>query len=129
MLPRAVLLRRLRAPNAPTHLVSSLRPHRVAVGALRYSSSSPSSSETKPPSSKTLAEPEQQASWLTRKVESSPAAKKAFLGLAKALGYGSAKQLAARRAFVLYEKVAATRPEQDVAFWQNGALSYLEAGV
>lgn len=129
MLPRAVLLRRLRAPNASAHLLSSLRPQRLTSGALKFSSSAPTSNETKPSTSqsskvsKSVPESEQQASWLTRKVESSPAAKKVFLGLAKALGYGSPKQLAARRAFVLYEKIAATRPEGDVAFWQNGAVS------
>jgi len=64
---------------------------------------------------------EQPKSWLTRKVESSPAAKKVFLGIAKALGYGSPQQVAGRRAFLLYEKVAAVAPDQGKEFWQKGA--------
>lgn len=63
---------------------------------------------------------QQQKSWLTRKVESSPTAKKWFLKFTGLLGYGSPKQLAGRRAFILYEHVVATTPDQDTAFWQNG---------
>ncbi|KAF9443365.1 hypothetical protein P691DRAFT_737963 [Macrolepiota fuliginosa MF-IS2] len=62
---------------------------------------------------------EPQKSWLTRKVESSPEAKKWFLRLTALLGYGSPKQLAARRALVLYEHVVAVTPDHDRAFWQN----------
>jgi cytochrome b pre-mRNA-processing protein 3 len=73
---------------------------------------------------KNSGEPAQQPSWLTRQIESSPAAKNAFLGIAKVLGYGSPKQLAARRAFVLYEKIAAMKPDEDKAFWLNGELNF-----
>lgn len=67
-------------------------------------------------------EPEHK-SWLTRKVEDSPAAKKWFLGLTKLLGYGSPKQLAGRRAFVLYEHIVAAAPDQHPDFWKNGILA------
>jgi len=67
-------------------------------------------------------QPEQPSkSWLTQKIESSPAARKWFLTIAKGLGYDSPKQLAGRRAFVLYEHVAALTPDTSVTFWQKGA--------
>ena len=40
--------------------------------------------------------------------------------LAKTLGYGSPKQVAGRRAFVLYENVCALRPDEENVFWQRG---------
>lgn len=35
------------------------------------------------------------------------------------MGYGSPKQLAGRRAFVLYERIIAATPDTDTEFWQN----------
>jgi len=70
--------------------------------------------------SSTPAPPSPQKNWLTRLVESSPTAMKIFLKYTNALGYGSPKQLAGRRAFVLYEKVCAVKPDEDRGFWQNG---------
>ncbi|XP_006455853.1 hypothetical protein AGABI2DRAFT_187987 [Agaricus bisporus var. bisporus H97] len=58
-------------------------------------------------------------SWLTRKLESSPTAKKWFLSFTNLLGYGSPKQLAGRRAFVLYEQIVAAAPDQYPGFWQK----------
>jgi len=67
-------------------------------------------------------QPEQPSkSWLTQKIESSPAARKWFLTIVKGLGYDSPKQLAGRRAFVLYERVVALTPDTNVTFWQKGA--------
>ena len=67
-------------------------------------------------------QPEQSSkNWLTQKIESSPATKKWFLAIAKGLGYGSPKQLAGRRSFVLYDRVVALTPDQSVTFWQKGA--------
>jgi len=60
-------------------------------------------------------------SWLTRKIESSPATRKWFLAITKGLGYDSPKQLAGRRAFLLYERVVALTPDTSVPFWQKGA--------
>ena len=44
---------------------------------------------------------------------------KIFMTYTNALGYGSPKQLAGRRAFVLYEKICAVKPDEDREFWQN----------
>ena len=63
--------------------------------------------------------------WLTKKLEESPAAKKAFLNLVNAMGYGSAKQVAGRRAFAMYEKCCITRAEEDRQFWQNGTYFHI----
>ncbi|KAF9049073.1 hypothetical protein BJ165DRAFT_1343726 [Panaeolus papilionaceus] len=58
-------------------------------------------------------------SWLTRKIETSPQARKIFMTMTNMLGYGSPKQLAGRRAFVLYEQICAVTPDQDRDFWQK----------
>ncbi|KXN85188.1 CBP3-like protein [Leucoagaricus sp. SymC.cos] len=95
MLPRTLLSRTLtRSLTSPAHL-------RLPLRCL--------STQPEPPPK----------SWLTRKIESSPTTKNWFLNLTKIFGYGSPKQLAGRRAFVLYEHVAATTPDQDTAFWQK----------
>jgi len=75
-------------------------------------------------------QPEQPSkSWLTQKIESSPAARKWFLALVKGLGYDSPKQLAGRRAFVLYERVAALTPDTSVTFWQKGAEGVVSCSI
>ena len=66
--------------------------------------------------------PTEQKSWLTRKVETSPAARRVFVGLTNLLGYGSPKQVAGRRALLFYEQVCAVKPDEDSLFWQKGAL-------
>jgi cytochrome b pre-mRNA-processing protein 3 len=43
-----------------------------------------------------------------------------FLKLTTLLGYGSPKQMAGRRSFVLYGQVCAVKPDQDRTFWQDG---------
>jgi len=45
---------------------------------------------------------------------------RAFLKVFGALGYGSSKQIAARRALALYEQLCAGRAEEDRAFWAEG---------
>ncbi|KAH0581730.1 hypothetical protein H2248_011415 [Termitomyces sp. 'cryptogamus'] len=112
MVARALLLRQLRHTNRLSvslpvryhaeKIVSAPQPHAQAqkVG----------------PSPQPPARPQ---SWLTRKVKSSPLAKKLFLNLTNLLGYGSPKQLAARRAFHLYEHVVAVTPDADTHFWQQ----------
>lgn len=62
-----------------------------------------------------------QKNWLTRRVESSPLSKKVFLAFTNLLGYGSPKQIAGRRTFAIYEKIAAIKPDEDREFWQQGA--------
>ena len=44
----------------------------------------------------------------------------AFLKVFGALGYGSSKQIAARRALALYEQLCAGRAEEDSVFWAKG---------
>ncbi|KAH9916481.1 uncharacterized protein B0H18DRAFT_1215083 [Fomitopsis serialis] len=58
-------------------------------------------------------------SWLTKKVEASPALKRVFLKAANVMGYGSPKQVAGRRAFAMYEQLCIVRPDEDRAFWQE----------
>ncbi|KAJ3564017.1 hypothetical protein NP233_g8567 [Leucocoprinus birnbaumii] len=97
MLPRILLTRTLARPLASTtHLSLPLR-----------------CISTKPE------QPAPPKSWLTQKIETSPIARKWFLAMARGLGYGSPKQLAGRRAFVLYEHVVAPTPDQDPEFWQK----------
>jgi cytochrome b pre-mRNA-processing protein 3 len=62
-------------------------------------------------------------SWLTRKVEESPVWRAFFFKLTDILGYGSPKQMAGRRSFVLYDKVCAAKPDEDREFWQDGELN------
>jgi hypothetical protein len=59
-------------------------------------------------------------SWLTRKVQSSPALKKIFLGTANLLGYGSPKQIAGRHALFMYQDLCTARAEEDKEFWTKG---------
>jgi cytochrome b pre-mRNA-processing protein 3 len=61
-------------------------------------------------------------SWLTRKVEESPIWRAVFFQFTNLFGYGSPKQLAGRRSFVLYEKICAVKPDEDRAFWQDGVF-------
>ncbi|KAF8470447.1 hypothetical protein DFH94DRAFT_771298 [Russula ochroleuca] len=56
-------------------------------------------------------------SWLTRKLKQSPTAMRVFLKVFGALGYGSLRQIAARRALALYEQLCTGRAEEDSAFW------------
>ncbi|KAH9989047.1 hypothetical protein BJV74DRAFT_773193 [Russula compacta] len=61
--------------------------------------------------------PTREQSWLTRKLKQSPLAMRAFLRVFGALGYGSSRQVAARRALALYEQLCAGRAEEDREFW------------
>ena len=81
----------------------------------------PSSSSTKNQDEQQQQQPENlKTSWLTRKVEESPIWRSFFFRLTNLVGYGSPKQLAGRRAFVLYEKICAVKPDEDRVFWQDG---------
>jgi cytochrome b pre-mRNA-processing protein 3 len=50
---------------------------------------------------------------------------RAFLRVFGALGYGSARQIAARRALGLYEQLCSGRAEEDRRFWAEGAHDFL----
>jgi cytochrome b pre-mRNA-processing protein 3 len=69
--------------------------------------------------------PKREPSWLTRKLKQSPIALRAFLRVFGALGYGSKRQVAARRALGLYEQLCANRAEEDHRFWAEGARNFL----
>ncbi|KAF8128989.1 hypothetical protein EV363DRAFT_1400239 [Boletus edulis] len=58
-------------------------------------------------------------SWLTHRVKASPVLYAVFLGLARALGYASSKQLANRRALHMYNTLCATRADQEADFWRK----------
>ena len=47
-------------------------------------------------------------------------AMRAFLKVFGALGYGSSKQIAARRALALYEQLCSGRADEDSVFWAEG---------
>jgi hypothetical protein len=81
--------------------------------------SKPTHGPTKPYQHNKAAPPEQ--SWLTRKLKQSPTAMRAFLKVFGALGYGSSRQVAARRALALYDQLCAGRAEEDRGFWAEGA--------
>lgn len=63
-------------------------------------------------------------SWLTHRIKANPALYATFLGFARALGYGSPKQLANRRALYMYNALCATRADQEADFWQKGASAH-----
>ncbi|KAI0253586.1 hypothetical protein BJV78DRAFT_1280900 [Lactifluus subvellereus] len=77
----------------------------------------PTPGPTKPYQHEKASSPEQ--SWLTRKLKQSPMAMRAFLRVFGALGYGNSRQVAARRAFALYEQLCAGRAEEDREFWSQ----------
>lgn len=71
------------------------------------SPSKPASREAKP-------------NFLSRYLMRNPGAMRAFIKMTNIVGYGSPRQLAARRALVLYERLCAARPEEEMDFWRNG---------
>ena len=87
----------------------------------------PTPGPTKPYRHEKATSPEQ--SWLTRKLKQSPTAMRAFLRVFGALGYGSSRQVAARRSLALYEQLCAGRAEEDREFWAQGALAFSPASV
>jgi cytochrome b pre-mRNA-processing protein 3 len=94
---------------------------------LRQYASAPTPAPTPGPSKPYRREkgPTREPSWLTRKLKQSPTAMGAFLKVFGALGYGSSKQIAARRALALYERLCAGRAEEDSVFWAKGMRAIL----
>ena len=70
-------------------------------------------------------EPSREPSWLTRKLKQSPMAMRIFLRVFGALGYGSSRQIAARRASALYQQLCTGRADEDSAFWAKGIRAIL----
>src|SRR6266511_1475084 len=69
-----------------------------------------------------LPEKNQEKTWLTRRVEASPVTRNLFFAVTNLLGYGSTKQVAGRRTFAIYKRIAARAPDQEREFWQQGTL-------
>ncbi|KAH9018118.1 hypothetical protein EDB85DRAFT_2294643 [Lactarius pseudohatsudake] len=82
----------------------------------------PTPGPTNPYQHEKVPPPEQ--SWLTRKLKQSPTGMRVFLKVFGALGYGSSRQVAARRALALYEQLCAGRAEEDRDFWAQGASPF-----
>jgi hypothetical protein len=130
MLSRPAVLRSLKcsrfltpfAYNSSRCLASKTAVKKVTTPKLKdseetsASSSHLSSSVTPSSSSSDQTRPK---SWLTHQVETSPIARYWFDKVTTLLGYNSPKQLAGRRAFVLYKEVCAPVPDADQTFWQN----------
>jgi cytochrome b pre-mRNA-processing protein 3 len=64
---------------------------------------------------------EHERTWLARYIDGRPAARDAFLRVARAFGHGSPKQRAVRRTLGLYEVLCAGRAEEEAAFWRDRA--------
>ncbi|CCL98381.1 uncharacterized protein FIBRA_00376 [Fibroporia radiculosa] len=110
MLSRSAISRGLR--HSSVHRLGALR---LVASGFTPSSEQPTQ-EAGPAQGSSSRRP---TSWLTRKLEDSPAAKSAFLKFATFMGYGSPKQVAGRRAFAMYERLCVVRPDEDKAFWQD----------
>lgn len=95
---------------------------RLHARTVRPYASAPVSKRTPGPSKPYQHEKEstREPSWLTHKLKQSPMAMRAFLKVFGALGYGSSKQIAARRALALYEQLCSGRADEDSAFWAEG---------
>lgn len=85
---------------------------------IRLLASAPPSKQPEPVAPPNASGKEQ--SWLTHKVKANPVLYAVFLGFARALGYGSPKQLANRRALHMYNILCAARADQEADFWRKG---------
>ena len=52
-------------------------------------------------------------------------ARAAFFKLLNVMGYGSAKQYAGRRTFVMYSNLCVPRADEESAFWREGTCLWL----
>ncbi|KAL1937292.1 hypothetical protein VTO73DRAFT_13856 [Trametes versicolor] len=115
--------------SLPVHRLSRSLPSPARSLATQQSFQPPAGSSTPPPTerqprsspapSASQQPPSPQQTWLSKTIKQSPAAKQAFLTLAGLLGYGSAKQYAGRRAYNMYSELCISRPDDDLAFWQD----------
>ena len=107
----------------PKHLVAACRGASRAQELRRFVTAPPPPEAPQPtPSSKPYryekAEPER--SWVVQKIRANPIAFKVVRALARAMGYGSTKQVAGRRTLAMYEQVCAIKASEDRVFWQEG---------
>lgn len=96
--------------------LNALRPYSSAVAP------KPTPGPTKPYEHQKA--PPREQSWLTRKLKQSPIAMRTFLRVFGAMGYGSSRQIAARRALALYEQLCTGRAEEDRQFWAEGVHDF-----
>ncbi|KAI8976328.1 hypothetical protein BD414DRAFT_496587 [Trametes punicea] len=105
-------------------LPANLRPSPAPLSrptrhARSLTSQQPSQQQQQQPSPRQEQPPPPHQTWLTRTIQQSPVAKKAFLTLAGLLGYGTAKQYAGRRAYNIYSDFCITRPDDEATFWKE----------
>lgn len=58
--------------------------------------------------------------WLTVQLRKNPLAMKLFLNMMSVFGYGSVKQIAARRALNIYDQHCSGKAEEEMEFWRDG---------
>lgn len=58
--------------------------------------------------------------WLTVQLRKNPLAMKLFLNMMSIFGYGSQKQIAARRALNIYDQHCSGKAEEEKEFWRDG---------
>ena len=114
------------------HLVAACRGASRAQELRRFVTAPPPPEAPQPtPSSKPYryekAEPER--SWVVQKIRANPIAFKVVRALARAMGYGSTKQVAGRRTLAMYEQVCAVKASEDRVFWQEGEYLPLVCGL
>ena len=101
-------------------LLRSFRNQYLPAAFLNHASRCMTTKPPQKPQPKLLNHMPLKRSWLTRKVEESLMWRTLFFKITDLIGYGSPKQMAGRRSFILYDKVCAVKPDDDRAFWQDG---------
>ena len=109
MVARSILARRLRQAN-----IQNIARRPLSTTPLLHQKTAPSTSQT--PALK----PEPERSWLEQKIRGSPTAKKFVVSLATLFGFNTPKQVAGRRAFMMYELLCVPKAEEEKEFWQDG---------
>ncbi|GJE96969.1 CBP3-like protein [Phanerochaete sordida] len=112
MVARSILARRLRQAHFQNVARRSL-----STSPLLHQKAAPATPQT-PPSPPPKPEPKR--SWIEQKLRQSPTAKKLLFNVASVLGFNSPKQIAGRRAYMMYEELCVRKAEEDSAFWQDG---------
>jgi hypothetical protein len=102
----------------PSHRIRTRQISHALRSYASVPSQRPTPGPTKPYQHENAPPPEQ--SWLTRKLKQSPVAMQVFLKVFGALGYGSSRQVAARRSLALYQQLCAGRADEDREFWAKG---------
>lgn len=67
--------------------------------------------------------------WLTVQLRKNPLAMKLFLNMMSVFGYGSVKQIAARRALNIYDQHCSGKAEEEKEFWRDGEFFVVLGGL